>query len=133
VLGTTNPDGAGVGQPFEVPVRAQVVTDCVVNPRVLLLARAPGATLEAELVALAPGARVGLRAARVEGAGTATFTLEPQADRPDDGGRAARWTLKLALARPADLPAGNFSGRLVLELDDPALPRLEVPLSVPGG
>jgi hypothetical protein len=128
-LATTGPDGESAGAPLRVPVRAQVVTDCVVEPRVLTLPAPGDAPLAAELVALAPGARVLVRAARLTGPGAESFTLQVEPLEPDSAGRAARW--RLALERLADATAPTGALLLTLELDHELLPRLEVPLAPP--
>ncbi len=127
-LGTTLDDGTGLGPAFEVMIRGQVVADCIIEPRVLAISR-NGAPLLATLVALAPGAKVGVRNVRLEGGATEFLRATFSPIDPDDAGRAARWRIEV---KPLpDLPAQAFSGRLIAELDDPLLPRIEVPYAAP--
>ncbi len=126
---TTRADGTGDGQHFEVPIRAQVVTDCIVEPRVLTLSRGGDGVATAMLTALIPGASVQVREVRVEGGASDVLQAEWEPVDPDDSGRASRWRLRMSPR--GELPAESFSGKLVIELDDPILPRLEVPYAAP--
>ncbi len=128
VLGTTNPDGEGIGQHFDVPVRAQVVEEYVINPRILQIQRGPTPRLEGELVALVPGARVRIDAARFEGLGAEHLAVEWQPVAPDDSGRAQRW--KFVVTTTAPLPPELLYGKLLVDLDDPAKPRVDVQYSI---
>lgn len=127
-LGTTLDDGTGIGQPFDVTIRGQVVADCIIEPRVLAIAR-DGAATSATLIALVPGAKVSVRSVRVEGGATDFLRATATAIDPDDAGRAARWRIEVEPL--PDLPPQAFSGRLIAELDDPLLPRIEVPYAAP--
>lgn len=125
---TTRADGTTEGQQFQVPIRAQVVTDCIVEPRVLTLSRGDGVATVL-LMALVPGARVQVNSARVEGGASDVLHAEWEPVDADDSGRASRWRLRLSPR--GELPPDGFSGKLVIELDDPLLPRLEVPYAAP--
>lgn len=129
VLGTTNDDGTGVGQNFEVHVRAVVVEDCVIDPRVLAITREKDAVMTANVIALVPGAVVGVKRVRFEGGASSVLRAEPQPDAPDTDGRASKW--RLVIRAEGELPGEAFSGRMVVELDDPALPFIEVPYAAP--
>ncbi|MBL8863509.1 MAG: hypothetical protein JNK02_16085 [Planctomycetes bacterium] len=127
VLGTTRGDGAGPGQDFEVAVRAVVVEDCVLEPRVLSIRREPGAVARATLVALVPGARVLVRRARLEGGAAEALRVDCQAEEPDEHGRSGRWNVRIEAV--GELPREAFSGRLILELDEPHLPQVDAPFA----
>lgn len=129
VLGTTTDDGTGVGQNFEVLVRAIVVEDCVIDPRVLSISREAGANVRASVIALVPGAKVGVRGVRFEGGASTILRADHEADAPDADGRASRW--RLVIRAEGELPREAFSGRFIVELDDPSLPFIEVPYAAP--
>ncbi len=129
VLGTTRDDGTGVGQHFEVQVRAVVVEDCVIDPRVLAISREKGAATMANVIALVPGAMIGVKRVRFEGGASTILRADHEADSPDTDGRASRW--RLAIRAEGELPREAFSGRLIVELDDPALPFIDVPYAAP--
>jgi len=129
VLGTTLADGTGVGQHFEVPIRAQVVEDCIIDPRVVVIPRDADGVATAVLVALIPGAKVGVRKVRLEGGASDVLRAEWEAEAPDAEGRASRW--RITVRATAELPREPIAGKLVVELDDPSLPLVEVPYAAP--
>jgi hypothetical protein len=125
VLSTLRADGTGDGQHFSVPVSAQVVEDCAVEPRVIAIPREEGGVANAVLEALIPGAVVLVRGVKIEGTGSDSLRAEFTAVDPDDEGRAARWRIQV---RPTSaLPATALSGNLVIDLDAPGLPEVRVP------
>lgn len=128
VLTTTGLDGTGDGAAFTVPILAQIVTDIVVHPGVLQfqnLDRARGGRAEAEVLALVPGARVRVLASHLEGEASDDLVLEVVPVDPGDDQRAKRHAIRLS-SKPS-LSAAAFHGTLVLELDDPATPRITIP------
>jgi len=127
-LGTTLDDGTGMGHSFEVTIRGQVVDDCIIEPRVLAIPRT-GAAVQAMLIALAPGAKVGVKNVRLEGGATDSLRATFSPIDADAEGRAARW--KIEVEPLPNVPPQAFSGRLIAELDDPLLPRIEVPYAAP--
>lgn len=131
VLGTTLSDGTGVGQHFEVKVRAQVVEDYVIEPRSVAIPREADGAATATLHALVPGARVRIREARLDGGGAASLRAEYEAIAPGDDGAAERW--RITVRAVGELPVEAFGGRLVVVLDDPSLPVVEVPYAAPSG
>ncbi len=129
VLGTTLADGTGLGQNFEVKVRAQVVEDCVIEPRLIAIPRDADGAATATLHALIPGARVGVRKVRLEGASAAALQVAWEPVDADAEGRASQW--KITLRAKTELPREGFSGKVVVELDDPSLPVVEAPYAAP--
>ncbi|MCY2961691.1 MAG: hypothetical protein NTY35_16140 [Planctomycetota bacterium] len=129
VLGTTRADGSGIGQNFEVPIRAVIVEDCVVEPRVIAIPREADGAAQATLHALIPGATVVVRKVRLDGGASAALRAEWEPIDADATGRAARW--RITVRATAELPREAFSGKLVVELDDPSLPLVEAPYAAP--
>lgn len=120
---TTGSDGIGAGLPFEVPVIGQVVPDVVLDPGVLIFARAPAGSApraEATLIVLVPGARVLVRSVVASGGEAERLRIESTAIDPDDSGRATKWTI--ALVAPEDARGKAFSGSVVIETDHPRVP-----------
>ena len=125
---TTNPDGQGDGAPFTVPILAQISQDVIVSPGVLQLSNvepAKGATLHAELLALVPGAKLKVLAARLEGDASEDLELIVTPVAPDEDGRAQRH--QIAFKSKPSLKAAHFRGTAVFETDDPQMPRISVP------
>jgi len=129
VIGTTLADGTGIGQHFEVKVRAQIVEDCVIEPRLIAISREADGSSSATLYALIPGAKVRVRTARLDGPAAASLRAEWEAIDPDAEGRAARW--RITVRATSELPREGFSGKVVVELDDPSLPVVEAPYAAP--
>ncbi|MDZ4772617.1 MAG: DUF1573 domain-containing protein [Planctomycetota bacterium] len=128
VLSTTTADGTGDGAQFSVPILAQIAPDIIVSPGVLQMSivdRAQGGSLEAELLALVPGAKIRVLSARLEGDDSADLELITTPTAPDEDGRAQRHLL--TLRTKSSLKLGPFHGRAVIETDDPHMPRIVVP------
>lgn len=125
VLKTSGSDGSGSGRPFEVPVSGQVVPRIVARPAQLRLSLVKDtATLAVEC--LIPGEKVEIRRLRFEGAGPEL--VGEFAPQEPDGQRAARWQVVLRLTEKG--AGGGFTRTAVLELDDPGIPELRVPVTV---
>ena len=125
---TTNADGQGDGAPFTVPILAQISPDVIVSPGVLQLSNveaAKGATLHAELLALVPGAKLKVLAARLEGDASEDLELVVTPVSADEDGRAQRHQIEFR-SKPS-LKAAHFRGTAVFETDDPRNPRISVP------
>jgi len=111
-----------------VPILAQIAPDIIVSPGVLQMSivdRAQGGSLEAELLALVPGAKIRVLSARLEGDDSADLELITTPTAPDEDGRAQRHLL--TLRTKSSLKLGPFHGRAVIETDDPHMPRIVVP------
>jgi hypothetical protein len=129
VLSTLRPDGTD-GFPFEIEVSAQVVSDVVTHPSTLefgRVERAAGAQLTAQLVALAPGAQVVVRAHRFEGQGAELLTARITPLDEQDSPRAQRWNIAVTL--PPTTEPTHFQGQLVIETDDAGTPVVRVPFA----
>ena len=127
ILDTTDEDGQAEGLPFVLPVRALVVPDTVVRPPLLSFTgfgKPGGARAEGELVALAPGRRVRVVDALVQGPSTEGVRVRYEPVDPDAEGRSQRW--RLVLEADAGIEPAAFSGRLQLTLADPTAAPIEV-------
>lgn len=125
VLATSGADGTGAGPAFEVPLNGQVVPRIVARPaQVRLSLVKDAATISLEC--LVPGEKVAVKKVRFEGAGP-DFVGELYPENPDEG-RAVKWKIVLRLTEKG--AAGGFTRTAVIELDDPKIPELRVPVSV---
>ncbi|MBK7643948.1 MAG: DUF1573 domain-containing protein [Planctomycetes bacterium] len=125
VLRATGSDGTGEGRMLEVPVSANFVPRILTRPAQLRLDTVRDqATLVLEC--LVPGEKVALRKVRFEGPGP-EFVVQTAAQNPDQG-RSAKWSITLALSREG--MGGGYTRTAVLELDDPEIPELRVPVTV---
>jgi len=119
VLSTTDENGQGDEGRLELPVVALVVPDVIPSPRLASLRtfnNSTGAEFTGRIVALVPGARLKVLAARVDGdhAGKYTVTFEPVKAFSD--GRALEWTYTVKLG-PGH-PHGYVAGAVVFELEE---------------
>lgn len=126
-LRTSGPGGEGEGRPLAVKLRWTGAPDVEIAPARLLFLRSGPAGEEralAELITHMPGHRLKVVSHSLTGpdAEKVSASISPLA--PDEQGRSARWSIALD---PLSIPSGALSGVLVLELDDPQHPRLEVP------
>jgi hypothetical protein len=125
VLKTSSSDGTGTGPLFEVPISGQVVPRIVARPAAVHMSLVKdSATIDLEC--LVPGEKVELKKVRFEGPGpdfVGTFAAETL-----DGARAVKWRVKLQLSAAG--ATGGFTRTAVLELDDPKMPELRVPVTV---
>lgn len=125
VIRTTGSDGTGSGRPFEVPLSGRVVPRIVARPAAVRMSLVKdSATIELEC--LVPGQKVELKNVRFEGPGpdfVGTFAAEHL-----DGKQAAKWKIDLRLSGAG--AQGGFTRTAVLELDDPQIPELRVPVTV---
>lgn len=127
VLNSTGSDGAEDGPPLHVQVIARVVPDVVVYPTVLGFTPGPeGAGLSAvgTLTALAPGHRVKIVDALLQGQVPESFRVAYEAISPDAEGRSQRWQVSVEASGPISAPL--LTGSVQLTLDDPALDPVEV-------
>jgi hypothetical protein len=134
VLRASGKDGAGEGEPFEVPLRYTVVEDVEVVPARILVARLRPDAPEvgsAELLAHMPGHRLLVVSSALVGPGAESLAASVTPVDPDSEGRSARWTIEIAPKSGA--AATSSSGTLVLALDDPQFPRIEVPFTRRAG
>jgi hypothetical protein len=133
ILSVSGEDGTGKGQPFQIPVRAQISEDVVAMPPVFLFGafeRAKGATKESELVALVPGERVraiGMNVFGAQGGVPSEVAAEVTPVEPDADGRAEKW--KIVLKASEKMPEGPFSGTLVIALDHPRVKAIRMAFS----
>ena len=125
VLSTSGSDGQGTGRPFEVPVSALVVPRIVARPAQLRLSLVKDA-VACSVECLVPGEKVEIKRVRFEGAGP-DFAGEFAA-LDLDGRRAAKWNVTLRLTEKG--AKGGFTRTAVIELDDPKIPELRVPVTV---
>jgi len=126
-LQATDAEGQGEGEPLVIRVKAEVVDDVIIFPQVLgFLPAREGAGLEARgtLRALAPGHRVRVVDALLQGGLPADLDVRYEAVDPDVEGRSSRW--EVVVAAPAALDAELATGTLQLTLDDPELRPVEV-------
>lgn len=125
-LETVDPEGAP-GNDLVLQLSATATPDIVVRPERLMLrpgAKGGPAEMHAELAARLAGQRLNVTGFSVTGeqADKLEFHAEPYQPFPD--GTSPRWNLVL---RTIGTPTtANFRGTLVLELDDPGNPRMEI-------
>lgn len=115
-------DGSA-GQPYEMRLEATIAPDVEVLPPRLYVRGAEAGL--GEIQSHVDGQR--LRVVRVEVRGDAaeSLRLEHEPRHPDADGRSSRWILRLSpLDGGGQLRGG---GVVVIDLDDPQVPRLEVP------
>jgi hypothetical protein len=101
----------------------------VIEPRLIAIPRDADGSAAATLHALIPGAKVFVRKVRLDGPAAAALRAEWEAIDPDAEGRAAQW--RITVRATAELPREGFSGKVVVELDDPSLPLVEAPYAAP--
>lgn len=116
---TTDPEGQGDKGRFTVPAVVRVVPDVRVAPELAafgLLEEGQERTIELEMAALVPGAKIGVHETRFEGEPTDALRTELV---PDSEGaeRARTWALRVTA--PATLDAGEINGVLTITLDEP--------------
>jgi hypothetical protein len=87
-----------------------------------------GATLEAEVKALIPGARVSVLAVALEGERSSLLRVESTPSSPDADGRAERHALKLIV--PPGTPAGVYPGKISVAIDAEMQHTVTVPYSI---
>jgi hypothetical protein len=125
-LGTTGPGGEGEGRPLVVLVRATGVPDAAIDPPLVML-QVPEAggppQAGALVISRLPGQLLRVIAARVEGIEEGRIEAHSTPRAPDGEGRAAVWELTLRAA--GDLGSKPLSGVLVVETDDPQIPRVQ--------
>ena len=118
--------GSPPGPVLTIPVVAQVVQDIVFQPATLgftPFSPANGALSRATVTALAPGHRIKILSARVEGDVPPGLELTYEPKDPDGEGRAEDW--RLELLAPPTYPRQRVVGKVVVELDDPNVHSLE--------
>ncbi len=133
LLRTSGNDGEGEGAPFRIPVTAQITDDIVIQPTPLgftPFSTTDGAIASARLLALAPGHRVKILDAHIEGELPEGLVLSYEPKQPDGQGRSEQWNL--TLTAPASYPPERVVGRLVFDLDDPNMKRVEAPFIFRG-
>ena len=127
-LTTTGPEAAGQGKPLYVKVRWTGADDFEVVPNRLMFlrgAQGEGERAEVELISHAAGQLFKVLRSELQGAEAAHFDTTIEAASPDALGRANR--VRVTLRPKAELGQRAANGVLVLELDDPQFPRVEVP------
>jgi len=125
VLATSGADGTGSGPPFEVALNAQVLPRIVARPAQVRLSLVKD-SVSVAVECLVPGEKVAIKQVRFEGAG-ADFVGELYPENPEEG-RAVKW--KVVLRLTAKGATGGFTRTAVIELDDPKIPELRVPVTV---
>lgn len=128
-IGTVDLEGEA-GPPLQFPTRALVVPDVQVSPPGVSL-RPSGAGLAHQVRVLShlPGHR--FRIDRVEIQPDDLPGLETVAVPRGAGDSASSWDIQVTVAEPD--PLRRYEGTLIVHLDDPQYPRLEVPLVSHGG
>ncbi|MEO0650180.1 MAG: DUF1573 domain-containing protein [Planctomycetota bacterium] len=127
-IGTRLPNGSE-GTPLTVPVRALVVPDIATSsPQIGLRPVDGGVGHELEVFARDSRRTFRIVEGRVTGemAGHLDVTIEAQ--EPDADGAARRWAVRVSGGSFEGLDALP-SGSLVLDLDDPDTPRIELPIT----
>ena len=134
-LSTTRDVDAGSppGPVLSIPVRAQVVQDIVFQPSTLgfsPFSPANGALSRSRVTALAPGHRIKILSARIQGDVPPGLELSYEPKNPDGAGRADVWNLELLA--PPTYPRQRVVGKVVVDLDDPNVSTLEAPFILNG-
>ncbi len=119
------------GQPapdLVVNLTATATEDIRVYPPKLVLRPAPkggNSVVHAELAAHLAGQRLNVIGYSILGSSADDLTVTAQAFQPMPDGTSSRWDISLETrTTPRE---SSFSGTIVLELDDPSTPRLEIP------
>lgn len=129
-VAATDPLGEGDTGRHVIEVWGQVVPDVVPAPRTFgfrPLREGEEYVLRGSLKALIPGAHIKILGHQVASDVAQSIRVEYEPKAPNASGASTEWTLHMT-ALP-DLPAGRFTGRVLLELDDPQNPLVEVPFS----
>jgi hypothetical protein len=128
VLSTTDGHGHGNSERLTIDVRGQVVPDITVFPRQLSFGAfnaGEQATLDGQVLALVPGARIKVLSAELEGPLAEHISVEYSAHRGDEGGSSDEW--RFVMSVDASIPKGRFNGTLHIQLDDDQMPTLSAP------
>ena len=127
-VATTDQDGRPA-QPIEIPVRGLIVPDIGLDPPIVSLRPMDGGIGHAvRVVARDRGRRFAVLETRIAGGLADRLTVEATPEGPDTEGRAGSWNIRVQGAPLADGEALT-SGAVVITLDDPETPRIEVPIS----
>lgn len=129
---TSGPGGVGEGPPLAIKLRWTGAADVEVSPARMLFLRGGekgGELASAELITHMPGHRLKVLGHSLRGAEKADLRVAITPLSPDEQGRAARWSIAIEPGAPLD---GALQGVLVIELDDPQWPSVEVPFSRRG-
>jgi len=125
VFKTSGSDGTGAGRPFEMPISGNVVPRIVARPAQLRLGQGTDSAVIA-VECLVPGEKVEILAVHFEGPGPECAGDLTPVD--PDGNRAAKWQVVLRLV--SKNAGASVTRTAVLELDDPKLPVLRVPVTI---
>lgn len=123
---TSGPGGVGEGRPLDVKLRWTGANDVEIAPARMLFLRsaAGGEVASAELITHMPGHRLKVLGHSLRGAENAGLRVAIEPLTPDESGRASRWSIALEPSAPL---SGALEGVLVIDLDDPQWPQVEVP------
>lgn len=127
-VGTRLADGSAAS-PLTIPVRALIVPDIAVTPpQISLRTEADGVGHSVDVVARSSSRLFRVVEARVTGDLSRHLTVSAEPVEPSPEGSAQRWTVRVSGATLGDTQT-LLSGAVVLDLDDPDVSRLEVPIS----
>lgn len=125
VLNTSGADGTGTGRPFEIPISGQVVPRILARPPSLRLSVTQDVA-ELTVECLVPGEQVAIKRVRFEGVGP-DLKADFEAPRTEND-RAPKWRVVLRVTPEG--ARGGYTRIAVIELDDPKIPELRVPVTV---
>jgi len=120
LLSSTGADGVGEGQPLEIPVRGTIVPDVVLRPAAMGFGRMDpeaGAQATAQLTALAPGHRVKVVDAMLQGEFPEGVRVAYEARNPDGEGASDSWTI--TITAPPTVDIDTFTGIVRIALSEP--------------
>lgn len=129
VISTLAPDGEP-GPDLELTMAGTGVDDVSIRPQRLILRPNPRDTsgtvsVSAELVSRLPGHAFRVTGYSIQGDQSDSLSLSAEAFESVSNGSSPRWNLTL---ETRTLPtATSFSGMIIIELDDPQYPRIELP------
>jgi hypothetical protein len=132
---TQNAEGES-GRDLSINLVGTGVDDITVTPPRLIIRPAPKrndgldpqahpARIEAQLVSHLAGQRFKITGYDITGAAAGGLRLEVEAYQPSPDGSSGKWNLALVTTETPKLP--SFTGAIMIELDDPHVPRIEVP------
>ena len=119
VLRTTDGLGQGDAGRLEIPVEGRVVPAVMMYPSNLSFGRVTqgeASALQAAVQGLAPGHRIQIKNARIEGPSAPYLTVELERIAEDTFGRSARIDVRVYCKK--DAPAGAIDATLTLDLVD---------------
>jgi len=119
-------------RPLEIGLTANVTEDVLAEPPRLVVLTDRGAAdpsvVKSRVSSQLSGDRIRVTDAHLEGQHLTGLSLSYVPDDPDDSGRSTSWTVELQAVAPAQ--EDLLQGAVVVTLDEPNLPKVEIPFVV---